>query len=54
LPAGGVMDLFTEFVRRLTAEVGPIWKWANNHWPVVLICLIAAILLVRHRNKRKS
>gem|GEM_PF-940541 len=48
------MDLFREFVRGLSAELSPFWKWAIKHWPVVLICLVAAFLLVKYRNKRKS
>jgi hypothetical protein len=48
------MDLFREFIRRLAVEVSPIWKWAQRHWHIVLICLIASFLVIRHRHKRKA
>ena len=48
------MDLFTEFVRRLSIELSPMWKWAVRHWAIVVVCLIAAFLLAKYWNKRKS
>jgi hypothetical protein len=50
---GHVMDLFTEFFRRLSTELSPILKWAIRHWPVILSCFIAAILVVKYWKKRK-
>jgi hypothetical protein len=47
------MDLFKEFVRRLSTELSPFWKWSIGHWPVILICLVAAFLVVKYSNKRK-
>jgi hypothetical protein len=48
------MDLFTEFLRRLSTELAPFWKWAISHWPAVLLCLIAIALLMKYWNKGKS
>ena len=42
------MDLLREFVRRLSIEVSPIWKWAQRNWHIVLICLIASFLVIKH------
>ena len=38
------MGLFTEFIRRLSIEVSPFFKWAQRNWHIVLICLIAGFL----------
>ena len=48
------MDLFTEFLRRLSTELAPFWKWTISHWPAVLLCLIAIALLMKYWNKGKS
>ena len=50
---GDVMDLFTEFFRRLSTELSPFWKWATRHWPVVLIGFILAFLLIKYWKKGK-
>jgi hypothetical protein len=47
------MDIFTEYVRRLLSEINPYLKWAHRNWPTVAILLVAALLLLRFRKRRK-
>ena len=47
------MGLFTEFIRRLSIEVSPFFKWAQRNWHIVLICLIAGFLVIKYWHKRK-